>query len=370
MTQESIAEQSINEQESTEAKLPPSNNDLPNKGEDSVETAQETQAKILEEVLGKSAQDAGENQLNENAVDNPKVGSDQKLQDKDPEELDENQIAQENKKPDEGDVKNDVPTDEEIAQSLKSERGRVRFQEVLKEKSTLEQENKNYVEIINSIRDTLASAKLTPEDFAANIEFNRLRNSDNVNDIRIAYEMIEQERANLAIRLGIKAPGINYLAEHPDLAKAYSEGKIDDDAALELVRNRRYVQELEQNRIAHEQNVARQQQSQQAINASINQINAFLSSKKGEIDYLTKEKYITDYLNDAIKREELINTYEPHQWPSVIKMIYDSMPAQKTSPTKRQAQPISTRTSYLGKPTIHGKNEEERMHSILENMGL
>lgn len=319
-------------------------------------SAEENQAKILEEVLG-----GGDKEEN---IEQEDVAAEK-------DQAEEEKAEQEEPKT-EKEIKEDKRSDDEIAQSLKSERGKQRFQEIIKEKAELEQANKGYEEIVSGLQETLQSARLTPEDFALNIEFSRLRNSDNPSDMRIAFEMLEQERANLAMKLGIVAPGIDYLKDHPDIAKAYQDGKIDDNYALELIRNRHYANEMAQNKQQQEQSYARQAQNQKAIDQSIGQINAYLSSKKGEIDFPAKEKYIAGILSDPAKVNELANTYEPHQWPHVVKMLYETASVQQAASAaqKRSSQPISSRTSTLGKPSVSGQTEEDRMLSILDNMGL
>lgn len=325
---------------------------------DEEQSPEDAQAKLLEKVLGES--DAKDDDGKKEDED----GDESNKEEKPPENVENKEQEQKNEQ------KSDDRTDEQIAESLKSERGKARFHELLNEKATLEQEKKGYEEIVSGIRDTFEAAKLTPEDFAANIEFSRLRNSDNPNDVRLAYEMLEQERANLAMKLGIKAPGVDYLKDYPDIAKAVEDMRIDEDAAIELARQRKYIQDVEASKQIQQQSYVKQTEYQKAIESAEAQINSFFISKINEIDHAAKEKHVRSIFSDPAKVQELAAKYEPHQWPSVIKMIYDSMPAGKSAAQVQRQQPISSRTSSLGKPTVSGKTEEERMLSILDGMGL
>ncbi len=331
-----------------------SSNEETSRKDNENQSPEDAQAELLEKVIGDSGSKSEDKEDDSNSK---------------PDETPHG-IPKNKEQDQKNDQKSDERTDEQIAESLKSERGKARFHELLNEKAALEQEKKGYEEIVFGIRETFEAAKLTPEDFAANIEFSRLRNSDNPNDVRLAYEMLEQERSNLAMKLGIKAPGVDYLKDYPDIAKAVEDMRIDEDSAIEMARQRKYIQEVQANQQYQQQSYERQAANQKAVNSSIAQINAFLNTRKNEVDYQAKEKYISEYLGNPVKIQELASTYEPHQWPSVIKMIYDSMPVGRSASQAQRQQPISSRTSSLGKPTVSGKTEEERMLSILDGMGL
>jgi len=127
----------------------------------------------------------------------------------------------------------------ELLDGVKSERGRERIKQAFAEKKQLEQE-------IGSFREMVRSTGMSPQQFAQTLEFGRLVSSGDEKNIRMALEMIEDQRAMLYQKLGVEAPGVDLLQGHDDLKKAVDNMEITRERAVELAKYRKQQQEVQQ----------------------------------------------------------------------------------------------------------------------------
>lgn len=253
--------------------------------------------------------------------------------------------------------------DAELLTGIKSERGRARVAQIIEERKAAQGE-------VAAVRELVHAAGMTAESFGQHIEFSRLANSNDPDDLKRAAQMLEQTRADLYRRLGQDAPGVDVLADHPDLAQRVQNLEMPRETALEVAKMRREQQAIQQQRAqvqAQEQETA---QFNQAVAQAQQSLESYVQTRAHEIDHPARMKALETYFADPRKLQEFATTYQPSQWPAAIRMLYDNVPV---APPARRAPPapISGRTGALGRPIASANQApEERIMSHIDNLGL
>lgn len=253
----------------------------------------------------------------------------------------------------------------ELLEGVKSERGRERIQRVFAERKQLEQD-------LGDFRQMVRSTGMTADEFAQSLEFGRLAKSDDPQQLAVALEMVEAQRAQLYQRLGREAPGVDLLQGHDDLRQAVDNMEISRERAVELASLRRTQQQQRQ-----QQQVARQAElSNQEFNTSMQQasqaMEQYLASRVNEADHPARMSALTAHFKDPARMQEFVSTYTtPQQMLAAVKFMYDNIrvapPAQQ--PVRRE-QPIRSRPAALGTPAPGGDTPADRLAARMEQMGL
>lgn len=250
----------------------------------------------------------------------------------------------------------------ELLEGVKSPRGQERIKQVFAEKKQLETD-------INEFRDLVKSTGMQPQEFAQTLEFGRLVNSGSEADTRVALQMLEDQRAILYAKLGVEAPGVDLLKEHPDLQKQVGDLEISRERAVELAKHRK----AESTRIAIETQQRQHQQSNQEFERTVGQaagqMEAYLETRKGEIDHPARMRVIGDHFRDPKNLQAFVQTYSPQQWGPTIRMMYDNIKLATQTPAA-QAQPLRSRPAQLGTPASSGATPIDRIASRMDAMGL
>lgn len=250
----------------------------------------------------------------------------------------------------------------ELLEGVKSERGRERIKEVFATKKQLEQD-------VGEFKELITSTKMSPEQFAQTLEYGRLINSGNEQDLRVALEMIEQERTLIYQKLGVEAPGVDLLAGHDDLKTAIENMEITRERALELAKYRKIDQDKAKLQ-ANQQSSARDQaEFQSTIQTAAQGIEGYLNTRAGEADHPARMQIITDHFKNPANLQAFITTYQPHQWGATIKMMYDGIAVPK-APVVRSPQPLRSRPAIQGNPSSAGTTPIDRIASHIDNMGI
>jgi len=252
--------------------------------------------------------------------------------------------------------------DAELLAGIKSERGRARVQQIIEARKEAEGG-------LSAVRQMVQAAGMTTETFSQHIEFSRLANSSNVQDLERAAQMLEQQRTELYRRLGKDAPGVDVLADFPDLSQQVQNLMMPRETALEVARLRRDNQAVQAQRQQQQQAEQETQQFQQAVAQAQQSLESYVKTRAHEIDHPARMKAIQAYFASPQKIQEFANTYRPEQWPAAIRMLYDNM--QVAQQRKPMPAPISSRAGALGRPAAtSGQSAPERMMSAIDNMGL
>lgn len=198
----------------------------------------------------------------------------------------------------------------ELLEGVKSERGRERIKQVFAERKQLEAD-------IVEFRDMVQSTGMSAPEFAQTLEFGRLASSNDEKNLRVALQMVEQQRSQLLTRLGIEAPGFDALADHPDLSEAVESLEITRERALELAKHRRRDQQAQQQRQVHEQSQQEQQQFHQQLQSVGKTVESFIGSRMNEVDHAPRWKALSAHFQNPENMQRFVSTYQPQQWPEV-----------------------------------------------------
>ncbi|OZB07105.1 MAG: hypothetical protein B7X61_15785 [Gallionellales bacterium 39-52-133] len=250
----------------------------------------------------------------------------------------------------------------ELLDGVKSDRGKERIRQVFSERKQLESD-------INEFKALITDTKMSPEEFAQTLEFGRLMNSGDEKDLRVAFEMVEQQRAVLAQRLGVKAPGVDLLAGHDDLKQAVENMEITEDRALELAKYRKQDAEKQQVAQAQQQSAQNQEQFNKTVQSAATQMEAYLNTRANEADSPIKLKAISEHFKNPANLQAFVTTYQPDQWVNTLKLMYDNIVVPK-APAAAQPQPLRSRPATLGSPSTSGQTPIDRVASRLDSMGI
>ncbi|MDQ2150068.1 hypothetical protein RBI22_15220 [Alcaligenaceae bacterium C4P045] len=251
----------------------------------------------------------------------------------------------------------------ELLAGVKSERGRARLQEVFAER-------RQATESLSAVRNMVAASGMDVNSFAQTMEYGRLANSDNPQDLQQALSLLDQQRSAIAKRLGVDVPGVDPLEDFPDLAEGVQNLNINRDHALEIARLRRHEQNVQAQRQQQHQAQQDQQQYQTTVTQGQQQMAQYLQTRASEIDHPARMRVISDHFRDPAKMREFVRTYQPSQWVHALKLMYDGIQA---SPAARRPgpAPISTRPGAVGRPA-GGANmtPEQRTASVIDSLGI
>ncbi|PPA76483.1 hypothetical protein C4E15_06725 [Achromobacter spanius] len=253
--------------------------------------------------------------------------------------------------------------DADLLAGIKSERGRARVQKIIEARNEAEGG-------LSAVREMVQAAGMTTETFGQHIEFSRLANSNDPQDLQRAAQMLEQTRADLYRKLGQDAPGVDALSDFPDLAQQVQNLLMPRETALEVARLRRDNQAVQAQRQQHQQAEQETQQFQQAVAQAQQSLESYVQTRAHEIDHPARMKALETYFADPRKLQEFATTYQPNQWPAAIRMLYDNVQVAQQQ-RRPPAAPISSRAGALGRPAVaSGQSAPERLMSTIDNLGI
>lgn len=258
----------------------------------------------------------------------------------------------------------------EALEGVKSERGRERIQATFAKLKETEGVRQQLEQDISEFKTMVQSTKMQPQEFAQMLEFGRLVNSGDEDSARLALKMLDEQREALCKHLGIEAPGVDPLADFPQLKEAVDNMEMTKEHALALAKYQR--KEQVQQRSEREQQAQQQdmQQYQEAIANAGRTSEAYFATRKHEVDYAPKLARIQAYFSKPENIKAFVETYQPNQWHAQFKFMYDNMSVAPAQPAKTP-QPIRSRSTTHGAPVSNpNMSPEDRIMGHLESLGL
>lgn len=250
----------------------------------------------------------------------------------------------------------------ELLEGVKSPRGKERIKAVFAKSKELETDIKEF-------RELVGSTGMSPQDFAQSLEYGRLVNSGKEADIKVALEMVEAQRTALYARLGVEAPGVDLLEGHDDLKAQVENLEITRAAAVELAKHRKNDSTQRQRQQTQEQSQQDQQQFVQTVQQASTAMEAYLETRKNEVDHIPRMKVLSDHFRDPAKMQAFVTTYRPDQWAATVKMMYDNVTVARPA-GGGNSQPLRSRPANLGQASTSGQSPMDRMMSRMDQMGL
>lgn len=260
---------------------------------------------------------------------------------------------------------------EDILSDIKSERGKNRIRELMSGHKALQNEYESVRKATDDFANIIRETQLSPEGVAQTFEFCRLVGQGDEASLNVALKMLDEQRADICKRLGVKAPGIDPLAEFDDLKNAVDTMEMPEDKALELAKLRRM--QAMQRQSVQQQQVAEQQQQEYArrVQTFSQQANALFSRlQASDPSYAAKEAKIIGYLQDPTNVQNIISKFQPEQWLDQLQFMYNAIPAQP--PVKRPSSPapLRSRPAQLGNTNVIAKNSNDLVGQLIDNMGI
>lgn len=189
--------------------------------------------------------------------------------------------------------------------------------------------------IVTRIRETQS----TPEQYGQALDYLRLVNSGNRDDLLRALEFMEGERVALARMAGVALPGVSMLAEYPDLVAEVQGGKITAARGEELAAARAANEHRQQSGQHSAQVQAQRTQHTQAVQTAQAQLNAEEAAlKANDPTYMAKRPIILKIMQPLIRSGAI----PPNQWLSEFRRIYADLPAPIARPAAATTVPANT----------------------------
>ena len=237
-------------------------------------------------------------------------------------------------------------------------RTRERFEKLtnsLKATREAEERARTYAE---NWRKTIESTQAPPEAVGETLEILRLIHSGDPAQMGQALDKLEAARANLAKALGRDLPGVDALADFPDLAEEVSAGELTKKRALEIAQTRR-VQQATQNR---QQTQTAEQQRQQVIDTNAAAVDSLLAElQRTDPSYSARMQVLQPML-----RTIAANT-PPDRWTAAVREAYGSIQPAAPAPVQRTHQPL--RPSPTGAGPAPGKAPANVLEAITAALG-
>jgi len=174
-----------------------------------------------------------------------------------------------------------------------------------------------FEEVMGLITETRA----TPEQYGQTLDYLRMVNSGDPAQLERAFSVMQAEMAALGRMLGKDVPGVDVLANHPDIKAEVTAGKMTQEAAKELALHR------DRARVASENSTAArgEQQRLEAHNRVVTEGRNALTKLGNELRAADPATYAR---KAAILTKSLKGTFaeiDPRKWASAFKIAYDNL---------------------------------------------
>lgn len=196
----------------------------------------------------------------------------------------------------------------------------------------------------NSVRDMVAETGLQADEFSAVLNIGKMYKSSKPEDLKNALSQIDVLRADVAQRLGIAIPGVDPLADYPDLQADVESMSITTERALEIAKLRR----VEKQTTATNQEAQERDQHLAIVQQATQSMDEHLAARASQPGHQEKIAHIKQYFGDKAKLQAFVTTYRPEQWQAAVTMMYDSFTPPATVVTSTTPQPLRPSSSGVG----------------------
>lgn len=217
-----------------------------------------------------------------------------------------------------------------------------RFQKLANDNKQVRQELEQVTAAVEPFRQTLQENNVSREQFDLATSYIGLINKG---DLRGALQVMDQERAKLALLMGEALPGVDALAEHADLREAVDTFQITEKQAIELARHRSTEQAQQQARLQAEQRqreekhqTQQREEQQQQFKSGLMAVDEFTKSMmKSDLDFAKVEAILLPQIPTLLKGahpSDFVRIVE-----SAYKMVKASAGAAKQAPSVGTLRP-------------------------------
>lgn len=196
----------------------------------------------------------------------------------------------------------------------------------------------------NNFRQVLNDTGASRDDISRTLYLLRLVNRGGREGLQEALKRIDGERNRIAKMLGVEVPGVDLLADFPDLTQEVEDMKTTRERALEIAAARRERERQDTQGRQQREDGERQAQVKQAQTQAFADLDALGEELgKTDVDYDAKFKLLKE--NGEI--EDIIKTFHPSQWKSQFQRRYNLLgkagggQRRQGAPTNKQ-RPLRT----------------------------
>ena len=217
---------------------------------------------------------------------------------------------------------------------------------------------------LKEIHKTVSESNMSPEEFGYLIDYGRMAVSKKPEELEYALQTAQNEIIRISQLLGKEVPGVDLLADQPELQKRVDDYELSRDDALRIAKSERELASYKQVQTQQrdQQQVATKQQDVQQ--QSLDQVRAYMGKMKStDINFSAKEARLVE------QAAKVRQNYPPEQWPTIIQDLYETMSidssAQKQSLKTSAPTPMQSTTSTVGSTVP--KTMQEAVMLGLEN---
>lgn len=217
---------------------------------------------------------------------------------------------------------------------------------------------------LKEIHKTVSESNMSPEEFGYLIDYGRMAVSKKPEELEYALQTAQNEIIRISQLLGKEVPGVDLLADQPELQKRVDDYELSREDALRIAKSERELASYKQVQTQQrdQQQVATKQQDVQQ--QSLDQVRAYMGKMKStDINFSAKEARLVE------QAAKVRQNYPPEQWPTIIQDLYETMSidssAQKQNLKTSAPTPMQSTTSTVGSTVP--KTMQEAVMLGLEN---
>ena len=230
-----------------------------------------------------------------------------------------------------------APTDDELLAGVKSERGKERLSKLLAE-------GRQNAETLQAMQRTISSAGLDRESFSNFMEISRLVSSPDPDDIERGLKAFEDVRTRMYQSLGREAPGVDLLAQYPDLAQKVAGMSMSREDALQIMQARQ-AKAAEKERYAAQK---AQQQELSRIQTFGQQVQQVFQARSQKADFDARIEVLKKHFSKPGAVQQFVAANPPENWGKALMWMYDNVqPQQQAAATPSPITQNRARTAGL-----------------------
>jgi len=209
-------------------------------------------------------------------------------------------------------------------------------------------------EMIEMVTETGTSG----EQYGQLLGFMKLFNSDNEDDQRAAFKVMQNEMATMAAKLGETIPGIDPLEGHADLQAEIEAGTLTGDRAIEIANTRSREKATAARKVTTDADTAANADIEQAIVDAKADLAVFEDAHKTDPQWVAKKAILVPALRATMR------VLHPSQWRATFEDSYNKLVLPKAAaPTPKPKTPTPLRPKN---PAGEGTKQPSSMAEAIE----
>lgn len=175
----------------------------------------------------------------------------------------------------------------------------------------------------------LQSTGASPDEIGSTLRTLRQIKSGKPEDLREALKVLDRNRAEVAKMLGEEVPGVDLLADYPDLAEKVEKMTLSRAEAVEIANARTTQKRTEETRKRTEANATHQANLKRRVEKAQDDLGAIGAELEGkDMDYSRK----VELLKENGTFDWICKNFQPEQWGEAFKHQYNLLGKMPAAP--------------------------------------